>query len=179
MLEIRKASEDDQDGIWEIIKATLARGDSYTFAPDTPREEMLAFWCGADKQTYVAVAASEQPKRAGILSDDLHNPNEKIVGTFFLKANQPGLGAHVCNAGYMVAPESKGMRVGRSMAEFSLEEARRLSFKAMQFNFVVKSNTVAVKLWQDIGFEIIGEIPEAFDHKENGLTNAYIMYRKL
>ena len=79
----------------------------------------------------------------------------------------------------MVAPEAKGKRVGRTMAEYSLDEARRLGFESMQFNFVVKSNAVAVKLWQDIGFEIIGEIPEAFKHAENGLTNAYIMYRKL
>jgi ribosomal protein S18 acetylase RimI-like enzyme len=79
----------------------------------------------------------------------------------------------------MVAPEAKGKRVGRRMAEYSIEEARRLGFRSMQFNFVVKSNEVAVKLWQDVGFEIIGEIPEAFDHAQNGLTNAYIMYRKL
>jgi ribosomal protein S18 acetylase RimI-like enzyme len=79
----------------------------------------------------------------------------------------------------MVAPEASGKGVGRKMAEFSLDEARRLGFTAMQFNFVVASNTAAVRLWQSIGMKIIGEIPEAFDHKEKGLTNAYIMYRKL
>jgi len=178
MLEIRKATEEDKPEVWEIIKAVLATGDTYTFAPDSGEEEMLAFWYAPEKWTYVAVW-SEAPKRSGILSDDLHNSNGIIVGTFFLKANQPGLGAHVCKAGYMVAPFAKGKRVGRAMAEFSLEEARRLGFQSMQFNFVVKSNAVAVKLWQDIGFQIIGEIPEAFQHAQNGLTNAYIMYRKL
>ena len=178
MLEIRKATEEDKPEIWKIIKAVLSTGDTYTFPPDSGEEEMLGFWLSPEKHTYVAVWA-EAPKRVGILSDDLHNTNGTIVGTFFLKANQPGLGAHVCNAGYMVAPEAKGMRVGRTMAEFSLDEARRLGFKSMQFNFVVKSNEVAVKLWQKLGFEIIGEIPEAFQHKENGLTNALIMYRKL
>jgi ribosomal protein S18 acetylase RimI-like enzyme len=79
----------------------------------------------------------------------------------------------------MVAPEAKGKGIGRKMAEFSLEEARRLGYRAMQFNFVVKSNEIAVKLWLALGFEIIGEIPEAFRHKEKGLTNALIMYRKL
>ena len=69
--------------------------------------------------------------------------------------------------------------IGRKMAEFSLDEARRLGFTAMQFNFVVKSNTAAVRLWQSIGMEVIGEIPDAFDHRELGLTNAYVMYRKL
>jgi ribosomal protein S18 acetylase RimI-like enzyme len=97
----------------------------------------------------------------------------------FLQDNQPDLGSHVANAGYMVAPEARGKRVGLSMAEFSLAEARRLGYRAMQFNFVVKTNERAVKLWLALGFEIIGEIPEAFQHAENGLTNALIMYRKL
>lgn len=55
----------------------------------------------------------------------------------------------------------------------------RLGYKAMQFNIVVKSNERAVQLWKNLGFTIIGEIPEAFNHKQNGLTNAYIMYCKL
>jgi ribosomal protein S18 acetylase RimI-like enzyme len=178
MLEIRKATEEDKEEVWQIIKSVLSTGDTYPFPPDSGEEEMLAFWLSPEKWTYVAVW-SEPPKRAGILSDELHSGSGEIVGTFFLKANQPGLGAHVCNAGYMVAPFAKGKRVGRTMAEFSFDEARRLGFRSMQFNFVVKSNTVAVRLWQKLGFEIIGEIPEAFQHKENGLTNALIMYRKL
>ena len=161
MLEIRKAIEADKAAIWEIIKSVISTGDTYIFYPDSPKEKMLDYWFAADKQTYVALSEN------------------KIVGTFFLKDNQPDLGSHIANAGYMVAPEAKGKRVGRAMAEFSLDEARRLGYQAMQFNFVVKSNEVAVKLWQNLGFEIIGEIPEAFRHAENGLTNALIMYRKL
>jgi ribosomal protein S18 acetylase RimI-like enzyme len=161
MLKIRKATEEDKPEVWKIIKSVIAGGDTYPFAPDSGEAEMLAFWYGAEKWTYVALSEG------------------KIVGTFFLKANQPDLGAHIANAGYMVAPEAKGKRVGRTMAVFSLEEARRLGFRSMQFNFVVKSNEIAVRLWQKLGFEIIGEIPEAFQHKENGLTNALIMYRKL
>jgi ribosomal protein S18 acetylase RimI-like enzyme len=161
MLEIRKAFEADKPEIWEIIKAVLSTGDTYVFYPATPREKMLAYWFAADKQTYVALWEN------------------KIVGTFFLKDNQPDLGSHIANAGYMVAPEAKGKRVGTAMAEFSLEEARRLGYQAMQFNFVVKTNEVAVRLWQNLGFEIIGEIPEAFQHAEKGLMNALIMYRKL
>jgi ribosomal protein S18 acetylase RimI-like enzyme len=178
MLEIRKATEADKPEIWKIIKAVIATGDTYTFAPDSPEEEMLAFWMSPEKWTYVAVW-NEAPESAENTSGDSPDLNGKIVGTFFLKANQPGLGAHVGNAGYMVAPEAKGKRVGRRMAEFSIEESRRLGFHSIQFNFVVKSNAVAVKLWQDVGFRIIGEIPEAFNHARDGLTNAYIMYRKL
>ena len=161
MIEIRNAADTDKPAVWQIIKAVIAGGDTYVYPPDSPEAEMTAYWFGPEKYTYVAV-------------DD-----GKIVGTFWIKANQPGLGSHVANAAYMVSPDAGGKGIGRQMAEFSLKEARRLGFTAMQFNFVVKGNAVAVKLWQSVGFEIIGEIPDAFDHHREGFTNAYIMYRKL
>ncbi|MGQ0542262.1 MAG: GNAT family N-acetyltransferase [Blastocatellia bacterium] len=161
MAEIRKALETDKSAVWQIIKNVIAGGDTYVFSPDTSEEEMMAYWFSPEKFNYVAVLDGE------------------VVGTYWLKANQPGLGSHVGNGAYMVSPEAKGKGIGRKMAEHSIEEAHSLGFKSIQFNFVVKSNEVAVKLWKSVGFEVIGEIPEAFDHKENGLTNAYIMYRKL
>ncbi len=170
MLEIRKAIETDRDEVWKIIQAVIATGDTYVFAPDSSKEKMLEYWFGEDKETYVAV--SVPPASAG-------GSNPQILGSFYLKANQPDLGSHICNAGYMVSPDAKGQGIGRKMAEFSLPEAKRLGYSAIQFNFVVKSNQVAVKLWLSLGFEIIGEIPEAFQHSQNGLTNALIMYRKL
>jgi ribosomal protein S18 acetylase RimI-like enzyme len=161
MINIRSATESDKPAIWQIIHAVISTGDTYVFDPETPKDEMLDYWLAPEKHVYVA-------------EDD-----GEIVGTFWLKPNYPGLGAHVCNAAYMVAPDASGKGIGRQMAEFSLDEARRLGFTAMQFNFVVSSNRAAVKLWQRIGMEIIGEIPDAFDHRELGLTNAYVMYRKL
>lgn len=161
MAEIRKATDRDKPAVWEIIRAVIATGDTYVFAPDTPEDEMLAYWFSPEKHVYVA-------------EDD-----GRILGTYWIKANQPGLGSHVGNGAYMVSPDAKGKGIGRMMAEHSIEEARRIGFSSIQFNFVVKSNEVAVKLWQSVGFEIIGEVPDAFDHKKNGLTNAYIMYRKL
>jgi ribosomal protein S18 acetylase RimI-like enzyme len=161
MLEIRKAVEKDKSMIWEIIKSVISTGDTYVYAPDSPEEKMLDYWFSADKKTYVALDENE------------------IVGTFYLKDNQPDLGSHIANAGYMVSPEARGKRVGRQMAEFSLVEAKRLGYQAMQFNFVVKTNEIAVRLWQKFGFEIIGEIPHAFRHTGKGLTNALIMYKKL
>jgi ribosomal protein S18 acetylase RimI-like enzyme len=161
MIKVRKAQTSDRDEIWDIIRAVIATGDTYVFAPDSPEDDMLAYWFSPEKHVYVAEQDGE------------------VLGTFWLKPNYPDLGSHVCNAAYMVAPNAAGKGVGRRMAEFSLDEARRLGFTAMQFNFVVASNTAAVRLWQSIGMEIIGEIPDAFDHRENGPTNAYIMYRKL
>jgi ribosomal protein S18 acetylase RimI-like enzyme len=160
-LTIRTACEEDKAAVWRIIQPVIAAGETYTFDPATPESEMVAFWFSPEKHVY---AAEEEGT---------------VVGTYWLKANQPGLGSHVANAGYMVSPDAAGRGIGRRMAEHSLDEARKLGFTAMQFNFVVKSNTAAVKLWKSVGFEIIGEIPDAFRHPDKGLTNAYIMYRRL
>jgi L-amino acid N-acyltransferase YncA len=161
MTEIRTATDSDKPAVWQIIHAVISTGDTYVFAPDSPEDEMIAYWFAPEKHVYVA------------------EENGEVLGTFWLKPNYPDLGSHVCNAAYMVAPGATGKGIGRKMAEFSIDEARRLGFSAMQFNFVVASNTAAIRLWKSIGMEIIGEIPDAFDHKKKGLTNAYVMYRKL
>jgi len=161
MVHIRKTEKKDHNEIWEIIKAVIEKGDTYLFHPSSTKEKMLNYWCASDKHGYVAVE------------------DDKVVGTFIMKDNQPDLGSHIANASYMVFPMKEGKGIGKQMGEFSLKEAKKLGYKAMQFNIVVKTNTAAVALWKKIGFEIIGEIPDAFDHKEFGLTNAYIMYKKL
>ena len=161
MIEIRKALREDADQIWDIIHPIISKGDTYVFDPKSSKEKMLAYWFGSDKHTYVAVI------------------DKKISGTFIIKDNQPDLGSHIANASYITMSSASGQGIGKAMGEFSLEEAKRLGYKAMQFNIVVKSNERAVRLWKKLGFEIIGEIPEAFNHMTNGLTNAYIMYRKL
>lgn len=160
-LNLRRAIPEDYSGIWEVLEPVIREGSTYVFAPDSSEAKMMNYWLGEDKNTYVVELEGE------------------IVGTFYLKANQPDRGSHVVNAGYMVSPKSAGKGIGKAMAEFSFEEAKRLGFSAMQFNFVVKTNTVAVNLWKKLGFQVVGEIPEAFDHPVFGLTNVYIMHRKL
>lgn len=161
MPDIRKATAADYDAIWGIIREVIATGDTYVFNPNSSKEKMLAYWCAPHNHLYVAIEAGQ------------------IEGTFIIRDNQPDLGSHIANAGYMVLPSTAGKGIGKAMAVFSLEEAKRLGYTAMQFNIVIKTNERAVKLWQHLGFAIIGEIPEAFQHKLHGYTNAYIMYRKL
>jgi ribosomal protein S18 acetylase RimI-like enzyme len=161
MIEIRQAADSDKDQVWEIIRQVISTGETYAFDPNSSKEQMLTYWYGEDKHTYVAIV------------------DQLVAGTFFIKDNQPGLGSHIANAAYMTSPSASGQGVGKAMGQFSLGEAKRLGYKAMQFNIVVKSNERAVRLWQKLGFEIIGEIPEAFNHRQYGLTNAYIMYQKL
>src|SRR5207247_10891561 len=102
-----------------------------------------------------------------------------VVGTYILRANQAGPGAHVANAAYMVARDTRGSGVGRKMAEHSLSEARRLGFRAMQFNFVVSTNASAIHLWQQLGFKIVGTLPGAFCHPEKGYVDVYVMFCSL
>lgn len=160
-LEILRANSKHEETIWQIIKSVIDRGDTYVFEPGTSRQEMLDYWCGKDKHTYVAEV------------------DGKVLGTFILKDNFPGLGSHVANGSYMTAPNAFGLGIGRAMGEFSILEAKRLGYRAMQFNIVVKTNERAVKLWEKLGFEIVGEVPEAFKHKTRGFVDAYIMWRKL
>jgi len=161
MLRIREASAFDSEPIWDIFHAVVSRGDTYAFDPKIPREDALAYWLHPANRCFVA-------EREG-----------RIVGTYILKANQPGLGAHVANAAYMVSPDARGLGVGRAMGEHSLTEARRLGFRAMQFNFVVSTNDSAVRLWQGLGFSIVGTLPGAFHHPSGQYVDAYVMFRSL
>jgi L-amino acid N-acyltransferase YncA len=161
LLHYRRATDADRPALWAIIQPIIATGDTWAFAPDTPQNEMLAFWLTPPVMAYVAEL------------------NGEIVGTFFLKTNQPGLGAHVVNAGYMVRPDQAGKGIGRAMCLFSLTEAQRLGYRAMQFNIVVKTNERAVRLWQSLGFEIVGQLPGAFRHQTLGFVDAYVMHQSL
>lgn len=160
-VHIRPATHEDRDSIWAIIQPVIQAGNTYTFDPESSREDMLGYWCARDKHTYVA------------------EYDGRITGTFILKDNQPGLGNHVANASYMTHPEAEGQGIGTKMAMFSINEARRLGYQAIQFNIVIKTNTRAIGLWKKLGFIVIGEIPKAFRHPEFGLTNALIMWREL
>jgi ribosomal protein S18 acetylase RimI-like enzyme len=139
----------------------VREGDAFAFSEDTSREEALAIWRGRGSAAYVAVVDGE------------------VLGTYYVKPNQPGRGAHVCNAGYMVARAARGRGVGRAMGAHSLAEARRLGYRAMQYNFVVATNTGAVELWKKLGFQVVGRVPGAFRHAREELVDALVMYRQL
>jgi ribosomal protein S18 acetylase RimI-like enzyme len=181
-VKIRPATEADGDTIWNIFHEVVAAGDTYALDPNISREDALAYWFAPGAHTYVAegdaggdgVAAPGKPTASPTIISA-----QKVVGTYMLKPNQCGGGSHVANAGFMVSARARGQGLGRAMAEHCLGEARRLGFRAMQFNFVVSTNTAAIRLWQKLDFKIVGALPDAFRHPENGYVDVYVMYRSL
>jgi len=160
-MRIRKATLKDMEAIWEIFHEVIKTGDTYVFDPKTPKEDLHKHWFASYMHTYVL------------------EENNKIYGTYILKSNQIDLGSHVANCSYMVHPDARRIGYGEAMCKHSINEARKLGFKAIQFNMIVSTNIPAVRLWEKMGFEIVGTIPDAFNHSTKGYVDAFIMYRKL
>jgi ribosomal protein S18 acetylase RimI-like enzyme len=160
-MEIRLAKPTDHETVWEIFHRVIKTGDTYVYSPNTPKSSLNKIWFGEEMKTFVV-------EIEGL-----------ILGTYFLKPNQMDLGSHIANAGFMVHPEAFGKGIGKAMCGHCLETAKTLGYKGMQFNFVVSTNTIAIKLWKKFGFDIIGTIPDAFKHQRFGLVDAFIMYKKL
>ena len=160
-MTIRPATDSDHDAIWRIFREVIAAGDTYPLDPNSSREDGFAYWFQRGAHVFVADDGGE------------------IVGSYMLHANQSGSGAHVANAGFIVDKMARGKGAGRALGEHCLKEARRLGFRAMQFNFVVSTNESAVKLWQNLGMKIIGTLPGAFRHPQRGYVDVYVMFQSL
>jgi L-amino acid N-acyltransferase YncA len=159
---IRPAVTADRASIWAILEPVIRAGETYTLPRDLTREEALDYWFDARHTVFVAVIEDGQ-----------------IAGTYFIQANQRGGGAHVANCGYMTAAWASGRGLAKAMCAHSLDYARALGFRAMQFNFVISTNTRAVRLWESAGFEVVGRLPGAFEHPGSGFVDALVMYRGL
>jgi L-amino acid N-acyltransferase YncA len=158
---IRPHEPADEEAIWRILEPAFRAGETYPVPRDISRSDALAYWCASGHAVFVAEDAGS------------------ITGTYYLRANNRGGGAHVANCGYVVAPDAMGRGVARAMCTHSIGEAKTRGFRAMQFNFVIASNERAVRLWQSCGFEIVGRLPKAFEHPRLGLVDAYVMVRSL
>jgi len=158
---IRQSEPRDDDAIWRILEPTFRAGETYPVPRDISREDALAYWRTPGHAVFVAEDAGA------------------IVGTYYLRANNRGGGAHVANCGYVVAPDAFGRGVAQAMCAHSLGEAKSRGFSAIQFNFVIASNERAVRLWRRMGFAIVGRLPGAFQHPRLGLVDAYVMLRSL
>ncbi len=164
-VSIRAALPTDDDAIWTILEPVFRAGETYPIPRDIDRAGALAYWRSAGHEVFVA-------------TDD-NSGEGSVVGTYYLKANQRGGGAHVCNCGYMTAQSQSGRGVARAMCEHSLAHGRDRGFTAMQFNFVVATNERAVKLWLSCGFSVVGRLPGVFQHPVLETVDALVMIRPL
>lgn len=161
--EIRAATPADWPGIWAFLAPIVAAGETYTYDRDLDSDAARALWLRTPPgRTFVAVDS------AGA-----------VLGSAKLHPNQAGPGAHVANASFMVDPAAAGRGVGRALGEHVLAAARADGYRAMQFNAVVETNTVAVALWRSLGFEILATVPEAFLHPTHGYVGLHVMHRHL
>jgi ribosomal protein S18 acetylase RimI-like enzyme len=154
-ITIRPFEEADFSAVWAIFEPIVRAGETYAYDPRTDRQGAHELWIDKPQQTFVA---EEQGQ---------------TLGTYYIKPNQPGLGAHVCNCGYMVAEAARGRGIATAMCLHSL------GYKAMQFNLVVATNEGAVRLWRKLGFGIVGTLPRAFQHRNLGFVDAHVMYKWL
>ena len=161
LMTIRPAGSADANAIWAILEPTIRAGETYTLPRDMERDDALAYWFSAEHTVFVAEQDGE------------------VLGSYYIRANQKGGGAHVSNCGYMTAAWASGRGVATAMCEHSLKFARSQGFRAMQFNFVVSSNQPAIHLWQRLGFTIVGRLPEAFLHPGLGYVDGLVLYRAL
>lgn len=157
---IREFLESDWAALWPILQEAFSTGDTYPYPPDISKADAHRAWIDAPDATFVAVE------------------EDKLLGTYYLKTNQPGLGSHICNAGYIVGKAARRRGLGRALCAHSMDEARRRGFRAMQFNLVVSTNEGAVALWKDMGFTVIGTVPGGFNHRDHGYVDALIMYQE-
>ena len=160
-MAIHPATDSDRDAIWAILEPMIRSGETYTLPRDMSKQAVLEYWFAADKETFA------------------WKDNGEVLGTYFLKANQQGGGAHVANCGYVTAPAAQGRGIARQMCLHSLQRAKERGFRAMQFNFVVSTNERAIKLWTSLGFQTVGRLPLAFEHPAQGFVDALVMYRSL
>lgn len=159
---IRAATDDDRDGVWDVIEAAIRGGEVFVIEREATRDDALAWWWAPGYDVFVAV-------------DD----DGAILGASHVRRNQRGGGSHVANAGYATHPSAAGKGVARALCAHSLEHARSRGFRAMQFNFVVSTNANAVHLWQSMGFAIVGRVPDAFVSPTHGAVDVFVMYRAL
>jgi L-amino acid N-acyltransferase YncA len=159
---VRPATDRDWSRIWPFFADIVAAGETYAYPDDLTSEAARALWM-------------ESPPGLTVVAVD----GETVLGSAKMGPNRPGRGAHVATASFMVDPTAQGRGVGRTLATHAVKWARAAGYHSMQFNAVVETNTSAVRLWQSLGFEIIGTVPEAFDHAQHGMVGLHVMFLRL
>ncbi|AHM03524.1 Histone acetyltransferase HPA2 [Roseibacterium elongatum DSM 19469] len=155
-------SEGDKAALADLLLPVFRAGDTYTVDPDIDATGAVAVWTAPGKTVFLAEDAQA-----------------RVLGTYYIRRNQDGGGAHVCNCGYVTSPAAQGKGIARAMLHHSIETARAMGYRAMQYNFVVSTNTRAIETWEKAGFQTVGRLPQAFHHPTAGYVDALVMMKDL
>jgi L-amino acid N-acyltransferase YncA len=161
VITIRPATESDWPAIWSMFSNVTRTGESFAYGPDTPVAVARKLWFDPPATPFIAEEGS------------------LVLGTYYLRPNQPDRGSHVANGGYMVTEEARGKGLAVLMCQHSIETARAQGFRAIQYNYVVSTNTAAVHVWEKCGFRTLGKIPGGFRHDSHGYVDVLIMFREV
>jgi GNAT superfamily N-acetyltransferase len=182
---MRPATAEDMEAVWEMWKEIMDQKAYYPYDESLghTREYILEEWVNLRNPIHVATMRIPAP---AVLQDNKRSkehdkiPVEIVVGAFILRANQPGYGSHVVNAAYMVTTQQRGEGIGSLLCKRSLQVAKQLGYRGMQFNLVVSTNTGAIKVWKMHGFQTIGTVPGGFYNSvKQEYTDAYIFFKSL
>ena len=160
-MQIRLMNDADRPALWSVMEEAVRRGETLAVPMDASPDEAVNWWTSGKEAVFLAEIDGQ------------------VAGSYYLKPNQVGNASHIANAGYVVGPPGRGRGVATALCTHSLQEARRRGYLAMQFNFVVETNEVAVRLWRKMGFEILATIPRAFRHPTKGMVGAHVMWQSL
>jgi L-amino acid N-acyltransferase YncA len=161
-LRIRPYGPADWPALWALLEPVFRAGETFPHDPAISEAEARLAWVEQSQAVMVAV-----------------DPAGAVVGTYYLRPNSLALGAHVANAGYVVAERARRQGIGSRLCQHSLQAARKLGFRAMQFNLVVSTNTAGIRCWQRNGFQVVGTLPGAFRHRQLGYVDALVMVQRL
>ncbi|MDN5797709.1 MAG: GNAT family N-acetyltransferase [Intrasporangium sp.] len=157
---VRDFQERDWPQVWTIIEQVVRAGDTFPYPRDLTEEQARALWLDNGPRGRVAVAVDERA----------------VVGTAKMGPNRPGPGQHVATASYMVRSGVRGQGVGRALVVDSLAWVRANGYAAMQFNAVVEQNVGAVRLYEELGFRIIGTVPQAHQLPDGRRVGLHVMH---
>jgi L-amino acid N-acyltransferase YncA len=158
-MQVREFEDSDWAQVWPIIHDVVQARATFPYDPDMTAGEARAMWI-------------ESPPGRTVVAAD----GERVLGTAKMGPNRPGPGAHIATASFMVAADARGRGVGTALTRHALDWARRNGYAGMQFNAVVESNHAAVRLYQRLGFAVLGTVPRAFTHPEQGRVGLHLMY---
>jgi L-amino acid N-acyltransferase YncA len=161
MIKISEATEADFEKIWPIFQDIVKNGHTFVYSSDISFDEAKSIWFDTKFATYIA------------------HINDEIVGAYVIRPGHRDLGSHIANAAYIIAYSQRGKGYGEDIARDSFVQAKKLGYKAMQFNYVIGTNKVAIALWKKLGFTIVGTVPKAYQHSEQGLVDIHIMHKYL